>query len=41
MADVIRDPMPTDAITDGVLRAACYILIGYSAALARMATRDG
>jgi ABC-2 type transport system permease protein len=41
LADVVRDPMPTDAITDGVLRAACYILIGYSAALARMATRDG
>lgn len=41
LADVVRDPMPTDAITEGVLRAACYILIGYSAALARMATRDG
>jgi ABC-2 type transport system permease protein len=41
LADVVRDPMPTDAITDGILRAACYILIGYSLALARMVTRDG
>jgi len=41
LADVVRDPMPTDAIADGVLRAACYILIGYSLALARMVSRDG
>jgi len=41
LADVIRDPMPTDGITDGLLRAACYILIGYSLALARMSTKDG
>jgi ABC-2 type transport system permease protein len=41
LADVARDPMPTDAIGDGVLRAACYILIGYSLALARIVTRDG
>lgn len=41
LADVVRDPMPTDGLTDGVLRAACYILIGYSLALARMVTRDG
>ena len=41
LADIARDPMPTDAIGDGVLRAACYILIGYSLALARMVTRDG
>lgn len=41
LADVVRDPMPTDALTDGILRAACYILIGYSIALGRMATRDG
>jgi ABC-2 type transport system permease protein len=25
----------------GLLRAACYILIGYSLALARMVTKDG
>jgi ABC-2 type transport system permease protein len=41
LADVIRDPMPMDGITDGVLRAACYIVIGYSLALARMSTKDG
>lgn len=41
LADVVRDPMPTTAIGDGVLRAASYILIGYSVALGRMATRDG
>jgi ABC-2 type transport system permease protein len=41
LADVVRDPMPTDGITDGLLRAACYIVIGYSLALARMSTKDG
>ncbi|MFL6124635.1 ABC transporter permease [Actinophytocola sp.] len=41
LADVIRDPMPTDGITTGLLRAACYIVIGYSLALARMSTKDG
>ncbi len=41
LADVVRDPMPTDALTEGVLRAACYIVIGYSLALGRMAARDG
>ncbi|HEY7595432.1 MAG TPA: ABC transporter permease subunit [Actinophytocola sp.] len=41
LADVARDPMPTDAITDGILRTGCYILIGYSVALGRMVVRDG
>lgn len=41
LADVIRDPMPTDGIMTGVLRAACYIVIGYSLALAKMSTKDG
>ncbi|HEX6357155.1 ABC transporter permease subunit [Actinophytocola sp.] len=41
LADVLRDPIPPDNLTDGVLRAACYILIGYSLALARMSTKDG
>jgi ABC-2 type transport system permease protein len=41
LADVIRDPMPTDGITEGVLRAVCYIVIGYSLALARISTKDG
>jgi len=41
MVDVMRDPMPTDNLTEGVLRAACYIVIGYSLAFARMLTKDG
>lgn len=41
LADIVRDPMPTDALTEGVLRAGCYILIGYCVALGRMVTRDG
>lgn len=41
LADVVRDPMPMDGITDGLLRAACYIVIGYSLALGRMSTKDG
>lgn len=41
LADVVRDPMPTDVLSEGVLRAACYVAIGYSLALARMITRDG
>jgi ABC-2 type transport system permease protein len=41
LADVVRDPMPTGALSDGVWRAGCYILIGYSLALARMVSRDG
>lgn len=41
LGDVIRDPMPTDGIINAALRAGCYILIGYSLALARMSTKDG
>jgi len=41
IADVARDPLPMDALTEGALRAACYIAIGYSLALARITTRDG
>lgn len=41
LADIARDPLPGDALTEGVLRAACYVLIGYSLALARMVSRDG
>lgn len=39
--EVIRDPLPTGTLTEGVLRAACYIVIGYSLALSRMLSRDG
>jgi ABC-2 type transport system permease protein len=41
VAEVIRDPLPTGVLTEGVLRAACYIVIGYSLALSRMLSRDG
>jgi ABC-2 type transport system permease protein len=41
LVDVVRDPMPMDGITEGLLRAACYIVIGYSLALARISTKDG
>ena len=41
IADVVRDPMPTGSMTEAVLRAACYILIGYSLSLARLSTKDG
>ncbi|WP_436493792.1 ABC transporter permease [Actinokineospora sp. HUAS TT18] len=39
--EVIRDPLPTGTLLEGVLRAGCYIVIGYSLALARMLSRDG
>jgi ABC-2 type transport system permease protein len=41
MVDVMRDPMPTDNLIQGVIRAACYMVIGYSLAFARMLTKDG
>ncbi|MDQ3402524.1 MAG: ABC transporter permease subunit [Actinomycetota bacterium] len=41
ITDVISDPMPTGAIIEGLLRAGCYIAIGYSLALSRMLNRDG
>lgn len=41
LIDVLREPMPTGEITEGVLRAACYLAIGYSIALGRMLTKDG
>jgi ABC-2 type transport system permease protein len=41
MADVVRDPLPADGLIENALRATCYILIGYSLALARLTTRDG
>jgi ABC-2 type transport system permease protein len=41
LVDIMRDPIPTESLTEGVLRAACYIAIGYSLAFYRMLTRDG
>ncbi|CAM3932273.1 ABC transporter permease [Kibdelosporangium persicum] len=40
IVDVLRDPMPWENLTTGFLRALCYIVIGYSLALARMVTKD-
>jgi ABC-2 type transport system permease protein len=41
IVEVIKDPLPTSTLLTGVLRAGCYIVIGYSIALSRMLTRDG
>ena len=38
---MLRDPMPTGGLLHGLAEAACYAVIGWSLALARMATRDG
>jgi ABC-2 type transport system permease protein len=41
LVDLMRDPVPTDSLTEGVLRGLCYIAIGYSLAFYRMLTKDG
>ncbi|MGH3432677.1 MAG: ABC transporter permease [Thermocrispum sp.] len=41
LPDLLRDPIAYDAMGEGALRAACYIVIGLSLGYARMATRDG
>jgi ABC-2 type transport system permease protein len=41
IVDIMRDPMPLENLTEGVFHAACYLVIGYSLAFARMLTRDG
>lgn len=41
LTDVLRDPMPTDGLVHGILEAACYGVIGWSFALARLVTKDG
>jgi ABC-2 type transport system permease protein len=41
LVDIMRDPMPTDGIIEGLLRAGCYMVIGYALALSRMLTKDG
>jgi ABC-2 type transport system permease protein len=38
--DLLRDPVAWDGITEGLLRAAAYIVIFTTAAWARFATRD-
>ncbi|MTD54181.1 ABC transporter permease [Amycolatopsis pithecellobii] len=41
LVDVLRDPMPASGLTEGVIRAVCYIAIGLSLAYARITTKDG
>jgi ABC-2 type transport system permease protein len=41
LTDVLRDPMPTAGLLNGLAEAGCYLVIGLSVALARMVTRDG
>lgn len=39
--DVMRDPMPVDGIVESLVRAGCYLVIGYSLAFGRVLTKDG
>jgi ABC-2 type transport system permease protein len=41
LIDVLRDPLPTGGLWKGVALAACYAVVGWSLALARMVTKDG
>lgn len=41
IVDVLRDPIPADALLDGALKAACYLVIGVSLAYARLTSKDG
>ncbi|GGP60478.1 ABC transporter permease [Saccharothrix coeruleofusca] len=40
LADVMRDPLPTDQLWRSTALAGCYVLIGLSLAAMRMATKD-
>ncbi|WP_216209466.1 ABC transporter permease subunit [Amycolatopsis aidingensis] len=41
IADVLRDPMPTADLGEGLLRAGAYLVIALSLAYARIITKDG
>lgn len=41
LTEVLQDPMGSAQLTEGALRAACYIAIALSLAYARLTTRDG
>jgi ABC-2 type transport system permease protein len=41
VSDVLRDPMPTDGLTNSALVALCYVVIGLSLVYARVSTKDG
>jgi ABC-2 type transport system permease protein len=38
--DVLRDPIVTDNLGTGLIRAGCYLLVGISATVARVVTKD-
>jgi ABC-2 type transport system permease protein len=38
--DVLRDPLPLDALASSSLRAGCYLLIGLALTLTRTVTRE-
>lgn len=40
-AQVLQDPIGTQLLGEGALRAVCYLVIGLSIAYARLTTRDG
>ncbi|SFD58652.1 ABC-2 type transport system permease protein [Actinopolyspora alba] len=40
ISDVLSDPIRWNDLVDGLWRAGCYMLVGFSAAVARMATKD-
>jgi ABC-2 type transport system permease protein len=40
IADVLRDPLPLDALASSTYRAACYLILGLGLTLARTATRE-
>ncbi|MGW4486965.1 ABC transporter permease [Amycolatopsis sp. NPDC004368] len=40
-AEILQDPIDGSMLTEGALRAACYIVVGLSIAYGRLATRDG
>jgi ABC-2 type transport system permease protein len=40
LIDVMRDPLPTEALWRGTALAGCYVLIGLSLAAMRLATKD-
>jgi ABC-2 type transport system permease protein len=40
ITDVLRDPLPLDELASSSFRAACYLLIGITLALARTLTRE-
>ncbi|TNC21305.1 ABC transporter permease [Amycolatopsis alkalitolerans] len=41
LVDVLRDPRPGGGLTEGAVRAVCYLVIGLSLAYARITTKDG